>query len=714
MKTILQTEAAECGLACLAMIASYHGNHVDLPALRRRFSFSVNGATLVQLIRHASALHMTARAVRVELSEIGNLRLPCIAHWNMNHFVVIKAISTGITGNIKVTIIDPALGERILSLEQMSRQFTGVALELSPTPEFEQTKAAPRISIRALTGTIIGLRRALIQIFFLALALEVFSLIAPLFNQFVIDEAIVSGDMELMTVLVIGFALLLVIRTMIDLARSFFLMRWSIDVGLQWSSRVFSHLTRLPIVFFEKRHLGDIVSRFGSIDSIQSTLTTLFVETALDGLMALLALSMMMFYSPLLTAVVLVTVFAYGTCRWLFYAPLREASKERLVLDARQSSNFLETVRAITPIKLFGREAERRANWQNLKLDVANRDIKTQKLTLAFRVLTTAITGAQGLIVFYLGANLVIEKALTVGMLMAFTSYAGTFSSRVFSLIDALISLKMLGLHSERLSDIVLEHTESVQLIESDDEQVAPSITLRNVKFRYGDGEPWILNGINLEIPAMQSVALVGPSGGGKTTLSKILIGFLEPTEGEVLVGGVPLKKLGLQNYRRMVGTVMQNDVLLAGSIFENISFFDVHADKELIEKCARMACIHDDILAMPMQYQTIVGDLGSSLSGGQKQRVLLARALYKRPSILALDEATSHLDIPTERKLNKTLSELSVTRVMVAHRPEAIRSAQRVILVAEGMIREESSIEHLSAAAAQGYQRVSTRPITA
>jgi ATP-binding cassette subfamily B protein RaxB len=700
MKSILQTESSECGLACLAMLASHFGHHADLADLRRQFSISLKGATLAQLMRHAAALHLSARPLRLELEELSELALPCILHWNLNHFVVLKKISKNWQGKLTLTLLDPAVGERRVSVEEASQHFTGVALELTPSAAFKPKDERKQIAIRDLTGHIVGLRRALVQVMLLALALEIFAIASPLFNQFVIDEVIVSGDRELLTVLVFGFALLMVTQTAISLARSWFLMRWSMDIGYQWSGRVFAHLIRLPVAYFEKRHLGDVVSRFGSIGAIQGTLTSLFVESALDGLMALLAFAMMLMYSPKLSLLVLAGVLIYSLLRWVSYQPFREASQERLVLSAKESSHFLETLRAITPLKLYGREEERRARWQNLKMDVQNRDIKTQKMSILFKVSNTAIFGVQGLALFYIGAGLVMQNALSVGMLMAFSSYAGTFSGRIFSLIDLFVNLKMLSLHSERLADIVLEEAEIDTVQETDLSRLQTSITLRNLKFRYAEGEPWVLNGINLTIPAGQSIALVGPSGCGKTTLCKIILGLLAATEGEVLLGDIPIKQLGLSAYRQLVGTVMQDDVLLAGSILDNISFFDAHTDAVRAQHCATLAALHDEIAAMPMGYQTLVGDMGSSLSGGQKQRVLLARALYKQPKILALDEATSHLDIANEHKVNQALGQMQLTRIMVAHRPETINAAERVVALQDGLTIEVRAASQLQSPA--------------
>lgn len=448
-------------------------------------------------------------------------------------------------------------------------------------------------------------------------------------------------------------------------------------------------MLRLPVTFFEKRQLGDVVSRFGSISDIQSTLTSVCVGSVLDGIMALLALSIMLAYSVHLSAIVIAGVAVYILLRSLFYGPFRDASQEQLILGAKESSHFLETIRAISPIKLYGRDAERLSRWLNLKQDLVNRTIQTEKLGIVFKVVNTALFSAQGLAIFYVGAGLVMRNALTVGMLMAFSSYAATFSGRIFSLIDVFFSVRLLSMHTARLADIVMEDAENEVECEVDCGELDAEITLVGIKFRYGDGEPWVLDGINLTIPAGQSLALVGPSGCGKSTLCKIILGLLAPTEGEVLLGGVPLTRIGYRAYRQLIGTVMQDDSLLAGSIQENISFFDAHVDVAFVEQCARLAAVHDEIRAMPMGYQSLVGEMGSSLSGGQKQRVLLARALYKRPRILALDEATSHLDVSNEKKVNTALGALPLTRVMVAHRPDAINSAQRVVAIANGKVAE-------------------------
>lgn len=685
IRPILQSEASECGLACLAMISNAFGYRVDLSDLRRRFSVSLKGSTLATVIRHAESIGLSGRPLRLELDELAELKTPCILHWNLNHFVVLEKANKR-----EITILDPAVGIQKLPLSEASRHFTGIALELTRTPNFRKADERQRLHLGDLAAKTIGLRSALLQVFLLAIALEIFALVAPLFNQLVIDEVVVSSDRELLSVLAVGFGLLLLIQTSIGLLRSWIILRVSMDVRLQWTGGLFSHLVRLPAAFFEKRHLGDIVSRFSSITTIQNTLTTSIITAILDGLMTIMALGMMLVYSPILTLIVVAAVLLYGLLRWAFYAPFREANAERLVLSAKENTHFLETLRAIVPVKLAGHETERRTRWQHLLTDVMDRDLRTQKLGLIFSTSSTLITGASTLLLLSHGAQLVMDNTLSIGMLMAFNSYAGTFSGRVNALIGYAVDLKMLGLHAERLADIALEPAEQQALIETDLLRIKGAIEIRNISFRYADGEPWVLRNINLSIEAGESVAIIGPSGCGKSTLLKIIVGLLEPTEGEVIVDDIPIRRLGLSAYRQLIGAVMQEDTLLAGSLSENISFFDQAADRERIENCAKIAAIHDEILVMPMGYQTMVGDMGSSLSGGQKQRVLLARALYKQPKILILDEATSHLDIFNEHRVISAIRQIGITRMQVAHRKETIASANRVFVIENNEISQQ------------------------
>ncbi|WP_350616543.1 peptidase domain-containing ABC transporter [Pseudomonas sp. HY7a-MNA-CIBAN-0227] len=681
---LLQTEATECGLACLAMVLGFHGYSADLYELRRRFNISLKGVNLNQIIKTADLLKLGSRAIRLEIEDLTNLKLPCVLHWDFNHFVVLKSVDGG-----TVTIHDPSQGVRRLSLAEASKSFTGVALELWPETGFEKQEVKPRIKLLSMLGTVTGLYRSLTQILLLALALEVFTLVSPFFLQWTIDNVLVSEDRDLLSTLVIGFGLLLLMQQAVSCVRSWVMMHMSTLLNVQWRANVFSHLLRLPIQYFEKRHLGDVVSRFGAVDNIQHTLTASFFSTVLDGLMSIATLTLMCVYSPTLATITLVAMALYALGRWVWYRPLRNATAEQIVHSARQESHFLETIRGVRPLKLFQRQHERRAAWLGLLVEQINAGLRTQKLQLLYMQLNGLLFGVENLVALWLGANLVMNGQFSIGVLMAFTAYKTQFVSRVASLIDHLFDLHMLQLQGERLADIVTHEPDDNHL-KGDTVLLcdrSASLEIRNLKFGYSEHEPLVLNGINLKIQEGESVAITGASGCGKSTLMNLMLGILQPTGGQILVAGIELDKIGIEEYRSVVGTVMQDDVLFAGSLAENISFFESNVDMSWTIKCAQMAAIHYDILAMPMGYNTLVGDMGTVLSGGQKQRILLARALYKKPRILFLDEATSHLDTSCEALVNSSIKSLNITRIIIAHRPETVASADRAIVIENGIV---------------------------
>jgi ATP-binding cassette subfamily B protein RaxB len=682
---VLQTEAAECGLACLAMVIAAHGHDTDLPSLRSRFSLSLKGASMADLVRMAGDLQFNPRALRAELEHLPQLALPCILHWDLNHFVVLVSVKRGVA-----VIHDPARGVRRLKLDEVSRHFTGVVLEVVPAAGFTPRVERQQVTLKQLLGHVTGLKRSVLQIFLLAMALEAFMLLSPFLLQWVVDGVLVSGDRDLLVTLGLGFGLLVLIQVVTGAIRSWAVLVLSATLNLQWLGNVFAHLMRLPVGWFERRHTGDIWSRFGAVQEIQKTLTTSFIEALLDGLLVLATLVMMLIYSVTLTAIAVGAVALYAALRWAFFRPLREATEEALVHEANQSSHFLESLRGVQAIKLFNRQADRQARFMNLVVDAMNADLATRKLDLAFAVLHKLLFGIERVAVIWVGALLVLDQRFSVGMLFAFFAYKEQFALRFSGLIDKAVELRMLRLQGERLADIVLTEPERDSDTVPQAKVPQPRIELQGLRFSYSDAEADVLHGLNLMIEPGESVAIVGASGCGKTTLLKLLVGIHTPQEGQILIGGVPLAKVGMARWRAMIGTVMQDDQLFAGSIADNICFFDAEPDGAWIEECARLASVHDEVEAMPMGYHTLVGDMGASISGGQKQRILLARALYKRPQVLFLDEATSALDVEHERLVNHAIRQLRLTRVIVAHRPETISSAARVVVLQDGRVAQD------------------------
>jgi ATP-binding cassette subfamily B protein RaxB len=682
LPVIIAAEAAECGLACMAMVGAYHGHDVDLNGLRQRFSLSITGATLRNLMGLADQLGLASRALRVELCTLAKVQTPAVLHWDLNHFVVLKQVK-GRTA----TIHDPARGAVTLSLDEVSKHFTGVALELTPAASFAKVVAREPIRLTSLWSRARGFWSATAQVLMLSAALQIATFAAPFQIQLVVDQAIGRSDRSLLTVLALGFGALVVAQAAIEALRGWALQVFGNLLTLQMVGNLVRHLLRLPSDFFEKRHVGDILSRINSTTAIQDLLTRGVVSALIDGVMALVAAVILFFYAPVLAAVVVTAVALNLAVAMAFYPVMRARTEEQLVTSARERTHIMESVRAATVIKLMGREAEREGAWRNLYSGVINATVSIARFQISATLLQTIVTGVSTVLVVFLGARMILAGAgFSVGMLLAFLSFRQTFSDRAVSLINQAVQFRMIGLHLDRLSDIVTALPE-VEAAAPPRLEVRGGISVRGAGFRYGPADPLVLEDIDLEIAPGEFLAITGASGGGKTTLLKLLLGLRAPTTGEIRLDGQPATPELWRGWRDRVGVVSQDDRLLSGTIADNIAFFDPDLDMARVQMAAQAAQVHADIARMPMQYLSLVGDMGSSLSGGQRQRVLLARALYRRPSILILDEGTANLDEATEAVLADLIASLPITRIVVAHRPALVARAHRVLAVEAGRL---------------------------
>jgi ATP-binding cassette subfamily B protein RaxB len=684
LPVIRQTEAAECGLACLAMVSSYHGHRIDLNTLRRRHPVSLNGVTLRAMIQVASQMQFACRPLRFELDHLGQLNLPAIVHWDMNHFVILKSVTRR-----GITVHDPASGERFFSIAEASKHLTGVALELSPAQGFLPKDERARLPFSTFWTQLRGSTPALVQILLLSIALEAFVIVSPFFLQLTVDEVIARGDADFLIVLALGFGLLAAIKVAATVIRSLILLIVQNVLHFQIGARLFHHLVRLPITYFEKRHIGDVLSRFTSIEPIRSALAEGMIAATIDGLMAIATLAMIFLYSTQLALVVLTAFVLYAAVRLGLYRLLRERSLAVIEAKAYENSTFIETVQAVQSLKLFNRESDRESQWLNRYADVVSANVRLGRVKIAFTSINDFLFGLENIITIYLAARLALNNYLTIGMIFAFMSYKQHFIEKAVQLVEKALDFRILELHLERLADIALSPLErGHDQVLAYTRQIQGRIELRDVSFQYAETEPFVLQDISFIVEPGEFVTIMGPSGGGKTTLVKIMLGLLEPTRGEVLIDGIPLSTMGRRAYREHVAAVMQEDQLLSGSIADNICFFDPSFDQKRMVQCAHLAGIHEEIMAMPMTYNSLVGDMGSSLSGGQKQRVMLARALYRQPRVLFLDEGTAHLDVNNEKHINQSLKHLQMTRISVAHRPEISSGADRILLIARTLVR--------------------------
>jgi ATP-binding cassette subfamily B protein RaxB len=682
---VRQTEVAECGLACLAMIASYHGFRVDMAVMRRRFVPSPRGATLRSLMAIADRLDLAPRAVKVELEDLGSLALPAVLHWNMNHFVVLEEVD-----GKRALIHDPGGESRWVRLSEVSKHFTGVALELEPTPAFERGDVQQRLRLTNLWTRIRGLKRSLAQTIILSLVVQMFALVSPYYLQLAIDSALPELNLGFLGVLALGFGLFAVLNGAATLLRSSVLLAVGSSFGYGLSSNVARKLFRLPVEWVSRRQVGDILSRFQSILPIRKMLAEDAPATLVDGALAVLTLALMFIYSSVLSLVSLTALAIYALIRAALFAPQRHAQEEVIIATGREQSVLIESLHGIRALRLAGREVLRHAVWQSRMTDAVNGNIRSQRLTNWQTTLQTTLFAVENIASVWLAVGMVIRGGFSVGMVFAFLAYKTQFLTASASLIAKASEFKMLGLHLDRLSDIALASEDpSFQSNRDARSEMEGEIELRNVFYQYGSEDSLVLRGVNLRVTPGESVAITGPSGGGKSTLIQILLGLAEPTRGEVLVDGLTLRNFGHQAYHAQVAAVLQDDTLFGGTLSENITLFDEDPDPARIRECARLAAIDFDIESMPMGYDTLVGEMGTSLSGGQRQRVLLARALYRRPRVLVMDEGTSHLDEAREREVNSAISAMGITRIIVAHRKETIASTKRVYILDRGVLNE-------------------------
>lgn len=672
----LQHERMDCGHACLAMISHFLGHRLQIIDLKVIDTPSNRGTTLLELSELAERLGFLSRPLQVPLEELHLVKCPAILHWDMNHFVVLKQVKKN-----KIIIHDPAIGVRHCSWVEVTKSFTGIVLEIDKANDFKAMQGSQRLSLWQLVKTIHGIQFSAGLLLLLSLIIEILSLFNPLFMQYVTDNVIGFNEQQNLYVIAGGFLILVFIQSITEFGRGTFVTYFTNHLTEQFSANVMKHLLSLPLVFFEKRHKGDLQAKFQSIDYIQKKISIDFVNALLDGLMVFINLAVMLAYNCVLTAIVLGALSLFLAVRYASYQQLKKQNEISIVQHAKAASTFLETLQGIVPIKLFLKERARFNVWRNGYIDALNADIRVSTWGVWYQVTYQLVSHVEHIVVVCVGASLVLYHQFSLGMLIAFLAYRLSLVNKASSLMQHFFDYKLVSIQLNRLSDILFQVPEVTSLATLKmSNSLQGALTLRDVTFQYHPHERPILNKVNIQVKAGEKVAIVGPSGCGKSTLIKVMMGLLAQQGGEILIDDIPIMHFGLKQYRDRIASVMQEDTLLSGSILDNIVFFEECRDMDRVCQAAEVAHIHDIIAALPMGYETLVGDMGSILSGGQKQRLLLARALYKQPKILFLDEATSHLDQQNERSINNALQPLAMTQIIIAHRKETIAMADKVV----------------------------------
>ena len=684
LPVILQSERAECGLACLAMIASYHGRRTDLNSMRRHFPISSRGASLGDLQAIARQLSLQTRALRLEVDDLTTLQTPAILHWNMNHFVVLKSVSRS-----ALWIHDPATGLRRYSRQETGRHFTGVALECLPLATFTRREEVQRSRLSDLFVRDAGFSSTIVQLLVLSVLLQVASIGSAFYLQLVMDEGIAKADREFLQVLALGFGMLAFASVGVRWVRGMMQIHFSNQLGFQMAGNVFHHMLRLPADYFARRHTGDLVSRFGALREIRQVFAEELLTVVLDGIFALAALLAMFYFHAVLASVVLLFVILEAALRLGVTPLLRRLSEQRIVAEAQTSSGLMESMRAIEIIKFYCCELARIASWRNHHAEQVNAQVQVSRVLVRVETAYGLLNGIEHVLVIYLAALAVMEGSITLGFLTAFIALKGHFSTAIRAFIDKLVQMRLLRLQLERVSDIACAEPEFADFLLPQVRALMEGwLQVRDLAYSYPGAPAPVFSHLTLDIHPGEILAITGASGSGKSTLVRILAGLLRPEQGQVLADGQSLTVANARRFRDVCSGVLQGEQLLSGTLLENITLFAEAVDYPRMQRACRMARIDAFIASLPMGFNSLVGDMGAIMSAGQGQRVLLARAFYKQPRILFLDEATANLDPEVEVEILQEIKALGVTTVMVTHRAAPLNVATRVVHLEAGRLR--------------------------
>ena len=671
---VFQADGNECALACWAMILAYHRQPVSLAELRARFMSKSGVMSIRELLEVAKTLSFAPRALRCEVQEIDHLELPAILHWGFDHYVVLKKVRRG-----SVIVHDPAIGIRQLSKSEFANHFTGVALELAPgetVADLTPTIAPRKFNYVGATEHVIP---ALVQVLILSCLLQMFTLITALYMQLIVDEVLIKHNVDLLTVLAAGFlglAVITLVTRCLQEATGLFLSQ---KLSIQMASRLYCRLIHLKTSFFQSRHMGDIVSRFQSLAAIQDFVTNSVISMLLNVVLVVTTLGMMFFYSTWLGALVFFAASLLALGKLAFYWPLRHRMQEKIVSEATLESHFMESVRNISALQRFNAEATNENEYANKLVNLSNAAIRLGYTQLANNLYSSGLRSVLYIVVVYLLAREVLAEAFTIGMLYAFLAYFDRMINAAESLTSEVLKAMMLKLHLERLSDITQTDTNKTPV------SLPRSLTTPKhvLKMTHGSfsykGLP-IFADCNVTLSPGEHLSIIGPSGSGKTTFLKVCQGLITLDDGEIQIND----RLVTDDTRKIlssnIASVMQEDSIIAGSIIDNITFRDPFPDMENVVACAKLVLFHEDILRHPLAYDRKVYEMDQSLSAGQCQKILLARALYRKPDILFLDEGTAHLDERTAFTIMQRILATDVTCIYSTHLTELVPLSKYVL----------------------------------
>ena len=689
---ILQMNEVECGLACLAMIFSYHGRKTSISELRTTYGVSRDGLSASNLVKAARRTGMIARAISLQKNDFKHVTFPAIIHWQFNHFLVVERWTQS-----KVTVVDPAIGRRQLTEEEFNRGFTGIVMMFEPGLDFQRRHTQSSLTLGTYAKqAMYQAPGAIIQVVIASLIFQAFGLIPAFMTKMVIDQIVPLRLNSAMTLLGAGMIMLVVSQGFISLLREWLLIYVRARIDTHMMLGFFQHLLTLPYSFFQQRSSGDLLTRMGSNTVIRDTLSSQVVSTLLDSSTVVVYLCILLVQSLPFAIITLVLGLLQVILLLCVYRTIADLAAQELAAQGKSQGYMAEAMTGIATLKAAGAEHSAHERWANLFFDQLNISVRRSYVSNITSTLMLILKLAAPFTLLWVGASEVLNGTISIGTMLALTALSSAFLSPLSSLVASGQQLQVVQAHLDRLSDIMTapaeQNEEEVQM----PPKLSGTISLENVSFRYSAETPNILQSITLKIHAGQKVAIVGRTGSGKSTLGRLLLGLYIPTEGAIYYDGIPLNSLHYQEVRRQFGVVLQESAIFSGSIMHNIILNNPEMPKEDAVQAAQMADIHDDILKMPLSYETLVAEGGGALSGGQRQRLSLARAIAHHPSILLLDEATSNLDVVTEQRVAQNLEQLPCTQIIIAHRLSTIRHADLILVMDQGRIVESGSHQEL------------------
>ena len=687
---IPQSEQADCGAASLAMVLSYLKHEATLDEVRRAVGTDQAGSSALSILRAGEQYGLVGRGLSLDAQDLRHLPPGAILHWGFNHFVVFEKWAKD-----AIYIVDPASGRRKIKFDKVQREFTGIALVFYPTDGFRK-KAAKRGRILRYYRLILRETGLLTRLILLGFVGHFLGLTGALMNKIVIDTIIPRGDQRLLVVLIVGFLGMAILEALIDLVRAFIGMQFRTNLVTRLSFGFLDYMFRLPYEFFLRRSSGDLMERVTSVDTIRSILTGHLFTAVIDGVLVIVYLVLILVADKTMAALVLGLAMINIIMMLVTRRAYRDLTAENLELDAKSSNTLVQMLAGVQTLKIAGAENMAVEQYSHRFVDGLNSSLRLERTEAVVDTVSGVLSTSGSLLLLGYGTTQVLNESMSLGTMMALNTLAGQFLGPVSKLVDALLELQTITPYFDRLEDVLGEKAEQDRHEAKAPHRFSGRIQVDEVSFRYGDTKPMAVDNVSLQIEPGESVAIVGPSGSGKTTLAHLLLGLYLPTSGKILYDGYSLTQFEIRAARRQLGVVPQFPFVFGGSVRSNIALNDSRVPLPKIKSAAKNACIHDDIMAMGMSYDTPIADGGLSLSGGQRQRIAIARAIVKNPSILLLDEATSSLDTATEQRVMANLRKLHCTRILIAHRLSTIRDADKIVVMENARIIEIGNHDEL------------------